>query len=152
MDDTTLERIIRRAGYDVRSDGADSGGADSGGAKGFYALRNGKRHTRSRPTLLALAEYLGCIEEPVKFIEDCDGLEAVIAAHALERNPFVVERAACHIAVFGRHRYVQLVSAGGHARAMYELRTDGLRRTSKRNLPTEVVAAFAAAFPRQENP
>jgi hypothetical protein len=27
---------------------------------------------------------------------------------------------------------------------MYELRTDGLRRMSKSNLPPEVVAAFAA--------
>lgn len=27
-----------------------------------------------------------------------------------------------------------------------------VRRTSKRNLPTEVVAAFATTFPHQENP
>jgi hypothetical protein len=37
---------------------------------------------------------------------------------------------------------VQLVSAVGDASAMYELRVDGLRRTSKGNLPPEVVAAF----------
>jgi len=30
---------------------------------------------------------------------------------------------------------------------MYELRTDGLRRMSKSNLPREVVAAFAAPRP-----
>jgi hypothetical protein len=45
--------------------------------------------------------------------------------------------------VFRRYKYVQLVSVGGNASAMYELRTDGLRRTSNGNLPREVVAAFA---------
>jgi hypothetical protein len=39
---------------------------------------------------------------------------------------------------------VQLVSAAGYAPAMYELRSDGIRRTSNSNLPPEVVAAFAA--------
>lgn len=146
MDDTALERIIRRAGYDIRRDDSDSG------AKGFYALRNGKRHTRTRPTLLALAEYLGCVERPLEFIEDRDGLEVVIAAHARERNHFVVQRAACRVAIFGRYRYVQLVSAMGHARAMYELRADGLRRTSNGNLPPEVVAAFATPFPSKATP
>jgi hypothetical protein len=54
--------------------------------------------------------------------------------------------------VFGRNKYVQLVSAAGHASAMYELRTDGLRRTSNGNLPPEVVAAFARirGWPAQE--
>jgi hypothetical protein len=145
MDDTALERIIRRAGYDVRRDASD-------GTNGFYALRAGKRHTRSRPTLLALAEYLGCVERPLQFIEDPDGLETVIAAHEQERNHFLVQRAACRVALFGQHRYVQLVSATGNARAMYELRTDGLRRTSNGNLPPEVVAAFAGSLPFKATP
>ena len=146
MDDIQLERIIRRAGYDFRRDDSDSN------AKGFYAVRDGKRHTRSRPTLLALAEYLGCVPRPVEFIDDPDGLETVIAAHAQERHRFIVKRAASLVAVFGRHRYVRLVSAVGNARAMYELRTDGLRRTSNGNLPPEVVAAFANALPCKETP
>ena len=37
----------------------------------------------------------------------------------------------------------KLVSADGHPPAMYELSSDGLRRTSKGNLPAEVVLAFA---------
>jgi hypothetical protein len=138
MDDTEIERVIRRAGYDVRKD--DESG---GGARGVYALRNGKLHTRSHASLLGLAEYLGCVERPVEFIEDRDGLETVIATHAQERNHFVVQRAACRVAVFRRLKYVQLVSVTGRAPAMYELRTDGLRRTSNSNLPPEVVAAFA---------
>jgi hypothetical protein len=84
------------------------------------------------------------VERPVEFIEDSAGLETVIAEHAQERNHFVVQRAACRVAVFRRNKYVQLVSAAGDATAMYELRTDGLRRTSSGNLPPEVVAAFAA--------
>ena len=138
MGDAELERVIRRAGYDIRRDD-ESGGA----ASGIYALRDGKRHTRSQPNLLALAEYLGCVERPVEFIEDGDALEKVIAKHAQERNHFVVRRAACRVAVFRRYKYVQLVSVAGYAPAMYELRTDGLRRTSNGNLPPEVVAAFA---------
>ena len=138
MDDTQIEKIIRRAGYEIRSDDASESGAG-----GVYALRNGRRHTHSRPTLLALAEHLGCVERPVRFIEDRDGLDAVMATHAQERNPFVVKRAACRVAVFRQHKYVQLVSAAGEPPAMYELRTDGLRRTSNGNLPSEVVAAFA---------
>ena len=146
MDDTELERIIRRAGYDLRRDDTD------GNAESFYALRNGKRHTRSRPTLLALAEYLGCVPRPLEFIEDPDGLETVIAAHAQERNPLIVRRTACRVARFGPHRYVQLVSATGNASAMYELRADGLRRTSNGNLPPEVVAAFTGAHPAKDTP
>ena len=140
MDDAQLERLIRRAGYDIRRD--DESG---GGATGLYALRDGKRHTRSQPNLLALAEHLGCVARPVEFIEDPDALDQVVAKHAQERNHFAVRRAACRVAIFGRHKYVQLVSAAGHAPAMYELRTDGLRRTSNGNLPPEVVAAFAGA-------
>ena len=66
-----------------------------------------------------------------------------MAAHAEERNAFVVKVSACRVAVFKRNKYVQLVSVAGDESAMYELRTDGLRRTSKGNLPPEVVAAFA---------
>ena len=138
MNDTEIERVIRRAGYDVRWD--DVAGV---GATGVYALRDGKRHTRSQPNLLALAEYLGCVERPVAFIEDREGLETVIACHAKEKNAFLVHPAACRVAVFRRNKYVQLVSVAGNASAMYELRTDGLRRTSNGNLPPEVVAAFA---------
>ena len=138
MNDTEIERVIRRAGYDVRWD--DVAGV---GATGVYALRDGKRHTRSQPDLLALAEYLGCVERPVAFIEDREGLETVIALHAKERNAFVVQPGACRVAMFRRNRYVQLVSVAGTASAMYELRADGLRRTSNGNLPPEVVAAFA---------
>jgi hypothetical protein len=136
--DTEIEKLIRRAGYDVRWDGAPAGGATA-----VYALRDGKRHTRSRPSLLALAHYLGCLERPVEFIEDRDGLETAIARHAKERNAFAVQRGACRVALFKRYKYVQLVSVAGNASAMYELRTDGLRRTSNGNLPAEVVAAFA---------
>jgi hypothetical protein len=138
MTDPEIERLIRRAGYDVRWDAVPAGGAT-----GVYALRDGKRHTRSQPNLLALAEHLGCLERPVAFIEDREGLETVIARHASERNAFVVQPGACRVAVFRRNKYVQLVSVGGNASAMYELRTDGLRRTSNGNLPPEVVAAFA---------
>lgn len=138
MNDTEIERVIRRAGYDVRC-----GDVTGLGATGVYALRDGKRHTRSQPNLLALAEYLGCLERPVVFIEDRDGLETVIASHAKERNAFVVQPGACRVAVFRRNKYVQLVGVEGNVSAMYELRTDGLRRTSNGNLPPEVVAAFA---------
>ena len=138
MNDTEIERVIRRAGYDVRWD--DLPGR---GATGVYALRDGKRHTRTQPNLLALAEYLGCVERPVVFIEDREGLETVIASHAKERHAFVVQPGACRVAVFRRNKYVQLVSVAGNESAMYELRSDGLRRTSNGNLPPEVVAAFA---------
>ena|SRR6187549_125594 len=138
MNDTEIERVIRRAGYDVRWDDAPDGGT-----AGVYALRDGKVHTRPQPNLLALAEYLGCMERPVAFIEDREALETVIASHAKERNAFVVQPAACRVAVFKRNKYVQLVSVASNASAMYELRTDGLRRTSNGNLPPEVVAAFA---------
>ena len=138
MNDREIERAIRRAGYDIRWDGVP--GSDT---KEVYALRDGKRHTRAQPSLLALAEHLGCTERPVEFVEDRDGLKTVMAAHAEERNAFTVKVSACRVALFKRNKYVQLVSVAGDESAMYELRTDGLRRTSKGNLPPEVVAAFA---------
>jgi hypothetical protein len=140
MNDHDLENAIRQAGYDVRWEAAPEGGAQV-----VYALRDGKRHTRSHPTLLALAEYLGRVERPVQFVEDDAALDTVIAQHAEEWNDFAVKRESCRVALFGRHKYVQLVSVEGYPPAMYELRTDGLRRTSNGNLPREVVAAFAAA-------
>jgi hypothetical protein len=138
MNDVEIERVIRRAGYDIRWETSPDGGA-----RMVYALRDGKRHTRSHATLLALGEYLGRVERPVQFVEDRDALETAISKHAEERNPFVVRRESCRVALFGRHKYVQLVSAAGYGPAMYELRSDGLRRTSKGNLPPEVAAAFA---------
>jgi hypothetical protein len=137
MTDTEIERVIRRAGYDVRREDAPGGGTE------VYALRDGKRHTRSHPNLLALAEYLGCLERPVAFIEDREALATAMETHATERNAFVVQPSACRIVLFRRNKYVQLVSVGGHESAMYELRADGLRRTSNGNLPPEVVTAFA---------
>jgi hypothetical protein len=136
MTDTEIEKAIRRAGYDVRWDELPGRGAAE-----VYALRDGKRHTRSHPNLLA--EHLGCVERPVEFVQDREALETVIAKHSKERNAFVVAQGACRVAVFRRNKYVQLVSVAGLASAMYELRTDGLRRTSNGNLPPEVVAAFA---------
>ncbi len=142
MNDTEIERAIRRAGYDICWEAAPDGGEPV-----VYALRDGRRHTRSQATLLALAEYLGRVERPARFVEDSDALDKAIAAHAEERNHFVVRRESCRVALFGSHKYVQLVSVAGDAPAMYELRTDGLRRTSRSNLPPEVVAAFAVPRP-----
>lgn len=138
MTDAEIEMAIRQAGYDIRWEVAPN---DS---RVVYALRDGKRHTRSHATLLSLAQYLGRVARPVEFVEDRDALETAIAKHAEERNHFAVQRASCRVALFGRHKYVQLVSADGHPPAMYELSSDGLRRTSKGNLPAEVVLAFAA--------
>jgi len=137
MDDTELERIIKQAGYDIRWDDVPDGRA-----KGVYALRDGKRHTRSHATLLALAEHLGRVERPVQFVEDRAALDAIIAMHAEEPNHFLVRPGACRVVLFGRHKYVQLVSVIGSSRATYELRTDGVRRVSSSNLPPRVVAAF----------
>jgi hypothetical protein len=139
MTDAEIEQAIRQAGYDIRWEPGSNGGART-----VYALRDGKRHTRSHATLLALAEYLGRIERPVRFVEDPGALDTAIAMHVEERNHFVVRRESCRVALFGRHKYVQLVGAAGFGPAMYELRSDGLRRTSKGNLPPEVAAAFAA--------
>jgi hypothetical protein len=138
MNDIDLERKIRQAGYDIQWEPVP--GSD---AKTVCALRDGKRHTRPQPTLLALAEHLGCLDRPVEFVDDVNALETVIAKHAEETNHFVVRRGSCRVAVFNRIKFIQLVSMTGEQRAMYELRTDGLRRTSKGNLPPEVVAAFA---------
>jgi hypothetical protein len=138
MTDTEIEKAIRRAGYDVRWDEVPGRGAAE-----VYALRDGKRHTRSQPNLLALAEHLGCVERPVEFVQDRETLETVIAKHSKERNTFVVHSVACRVALFRRNKYVQLVSVAGLASAMYEVRADGLRRTSNGNLPPEIVAAFA---------
>ena len=137
MTDAEIEMAIRQAGYDIRWEVAPN---DS---RAVYALRDGKRHTRSHATLLSLAQYLGRVARPVEFVEDRDALEAAIAKHAEERNHFTVQRASCRVALFGRNKYVQLVSAEGYPPAMYELSSDGLRRTSKGNLPPEVVLAFA---------
>jgi hypothetical protein len=137
MNDAEIEKKIRQAGYDVRWDESPDGEA-----KTVYALRDGKRHTRSHASLLALAEYLGRVERPVRFVEDSEALEAVIEKHAREPQHFLVRREACRVAIFNRYKYVQLVSAVGDSPAMYELRTDGLRRTSNGNLPPEVVEAF----------
>jgi hypothetical protein len=137
MNDAEIERKIRQAGYDVRWDEPTDGEP-----KTVYALRDGKRHTRSHSTLLALAEYLGRVERPVRFVDDKEALEIAIAQHAREPQHFIVRRESCRVALFNRHKYVQLVSAVGDSPAMYELRTDGLRRTSSGNMPPEVVAAF----------
>jgi len=139
MTDAELEMAIRKAGYDIRWEASPDDGPRT-----VYALRDGKRHTRSHPTLLSLAQYLGRVARPVEFVDDSDALEMAIAKHAEERNHFAVRRASCRVALFGRHKYVQLVSVEGDAPAMYELSGDGLRRTSKGNLPLEVVVAFAA--------
>jgi hypothetical protein len=138
MTDAEIEMAIRQAGYDIRWEVGPNDG------RVVYALRDGKRHTRSHATLLSLAQYLGRVARPVEFVDDRDALETAIAKHAEERNHFAVQRASCRVALFGRHKYVQLVSADGHPPAMYELSSDGLRRTSKGNLPAEVVLAFAA--------
>jgi hypothetical protein len=142
MKDAEIEKVIRRAGYDVRWENGPNGGPRT-----VYALRDGKRHTQSHATLLSLAEYLGRIERPVEFVDDPETLEAAIAKHVEEPKHFPVRRDLCRVAKFGLHKYVQLVSTAGPAPAMYEVRSDGLRRTSKANLPPEVVAAFAAAAP-----
>jgi len=140
VSDAEIEIAIKRAGYEVRWEAAPDGGA-----RAVYALRDGKRHTRSHSTLLALAEYLGRVERPVQFVEDRDALETAITKHDEGQHHFTVRRESCRVALFGRHKYVQLVSVAGDALAMYELRSDGLRRTSKGNLPPEVAAAFATA-------
>jgi len=142
MNDIELERRIRQAGYDIQWEPA--AGND---AKTVCAFRDGKQHTRPQPTLLALAEHLGCVDRPVEFVADRAALDTVMAKHADGANPFVVHREACRVAIFERKKFIQLVSVTGDERAMYELRTDGLRKTSKGNLPLEVVAAFADRSP-----
>jgi hypothetical protein len=136
--DAEIERAIRRAGYDIRWEAAPDGSA-----RAVFAVRDGKRHTRSHATLLGLAQHLGRIQRPVEFVEDRDAVEKAMSKHAEEPHPFVVQLESCRTALFRLQKYVQLVSAAGNARAMYELQGDRVRRTSKGNLPPEVVAAFA---------
>jgi hypothetical protein len=138
MNDIELERRIRLAGYDIQWEAVP--GSD---AKTVCALRNGKMHTRPQPTLLALAEHLGCVERPVEFVQDRDALDTVIAKHDEDAHHFIVRRESCRVAIFNRKKFIQLVSVAGDEREIYELRTDGLRKTSKGNLPVEVVTAFA---------
>ena len=84
----------------------------------------------------------GRVERPVRFVEDRAALDAIIAMHAEERNHFPVRPGSCRVALYGQHKYVQLVSVVGSSRATCELRTDGVRRVSSNNLPLIVVAAF----------
>jgi hypothetical protein len=137
MNEAELERAIRQAGYDIRWEAAPNGD------RVVYAVRDGKRHTRAHATLLSLAEHLGRVERPVTFIEDRDALQKAMSKHAEERNPFTVRCESSRVALFKLRKYIQLVSVAGDAPEMYELSEDGLRRTSKGNLPPEVVAAFA---------
>ena len=65
MTDAEIEIAIRRAGHDLRWEVAANGGV-----RAVYALRDGRRHTRSHATFLALARYLGRVERPVQFVED----------------------------------------------------------------------------------
>jgi len=139
VSDTEIERAIRQAGYDIRWETAPNGGG-----RAVYALRDGKRHTRAHASLLELAQYLGRIERPVEFVEDRDALDRALSKHAEEPHSFAVRRESCRTALFRLHKYVQLVSTAGDALAMYELHDDRIRRTSKGNLPPEVVAAFTA--------
>jgi hypothetical protein len=139
VSDAEIERVIRQAGYDIRWEAAPSGGP-----RVVYALRDGKRHTRAHASLLELAQYLGRIERPVEFVDDRDALDRAMSAHSEEPHHFVVRRESCRTALFRLHKYVQLVSAAGDGLAMYELHGDRIRRTSKGNLPPEVVAAFTA--------
>jgi hypothetical protein len=138
MNDADLEHAIRRAGYDIGWEATPNG-------KTVYALRDGKRHTRGHATLLSLAQYLGRVESPVRFVDDRIALERVVSKHAEARNPFTVRRESCRVAVFKQHKYVQLVSVAADPPEMYVLSEDGLRRTSRSNLPLEVVVAFAVS-------
>jgi hypothetical protein len=138
MDDTEIERRIRQAGYDIAWEQASEGDT----ARVVFALRDGKRHTRNFPTLLALGEHVGRVDKPVRFIEDSEAIDAAIAKHSQLAGHFAVRRASCRVALFNRLKYVQLVSMAGDATAMYELRPDALRKTSNGNLPPEIVKAF----------
>jgi hypothetical protein len=148
MDDKEIERKIRQAGYDLRWESAP----DGGGNPMVFALRDGKPHTRPFPSLLELAEYVGRVERPVRFIDDRDVLDSAIASHALVTGHFAVRPAACRIAEFNGLKYVELVSMARDATAMYEVRPDGLRKMSNGNLPPEIVAAFdRAPRPREQS-
>jgi hypothetical protein len=53
------------------------------------------------------------------------------------------------VGVFNGLKYVELVSMARDETAMYEVRADGVRKTSNGNLPAEIVTAFdRAARPR----
>jgi len=144
MDDTEIERRIRQAGYDLQWESVPAGQ----GRPRVFALRDGKPHTRAFVTLLELGEYLGRVERPVRFIDDGEVLESVIATHALQRGHFAAHPAACRIAVFNGLKYVELASKARAETAMYEVRADGLRKMTNGNLPAEIIAAFDRA-PRQ---
>lgn len=137
MNDSEIERRIRQAGYDIGWEPSP----DESKLPAVFALRDGKRHTRGFQTLLALGEHLGRVERPVRFVEDSDALDTVIAKHAEVARFFSVRRESCRVALFNGPKYVQLVSTTGDT-AMYELRADGLRKTSNGNLPVEIVEAF----------
>lgn len=141
MDDKEIERKIRQAGYDFQWESAPDGGR----AAGVFALRDGKPHTRPFPSLLELAEYLGRVDRPVRFIDDGDALKSAIASHALLAGHFTARLASCRTAVFNGLKYVELVSLARDATAMYEVRPDGVRKMSNGNLPPEIVAAFDRA-------
>jgi hypothetical protein len=138
MDDIEIERRIRQAGYDLQWEPA----SDDDTARLAFAVRDGKRHTRGFRTLLELAEHLGRVDRPVRFGEDSEALDAAIASHAELAGHFTVRRGTSRVAVFNGLKYVELVSTSGDATAMYELRPDGIRKTSNGNLPPEVVEAF----------
>jgi hypothetical protein len=135
MDDTEIERRIRQAGYDVQWE-------DTSGGHCVFALRGGQRHTRGFLTLLELAEYLGRVDRPVRFVDDGDALKAAIAMHALLPRHFTVRPGACRVAEFNGLRYIELVSSARDETAMYEIGPDSLRKVSNSNLPPEIVIAF----------
>ena len=140
MDDIEIERRIRQAGYDIRWEQSSD---PNPLAATVFALRDGKRHTRGFQTLLGLGEHLGRVDRPVRFVEDREALDAAIAKHAAVDGSFAVRRASCRVALFNGPKYVKLVSTTGET-AMYELQPDGLRKTSRSNLPAEIVTAFRA--------
>jgi hypothetical protein len=146
MDEQEIERKIRQAGYDLKWEHAGAGDA-----RRVFALRDGKQHTRSFATLLELAEYLGRVERPVRFIEDNEALKSVIARHTLLPGHFTVRSSACRVAVFNGLKYVELASSNRGVTAMYEIGPDGLRKMSNGNLPAEIVAAFDRG-PRPRDP
>jgi hypothetical protein len=143
MDDTEIERKIRQAGYDLQWESAP----DDRGVRRVLALRDGKPHTRAFATLLELAEYLGRVDRPVRFIDDDEVLKTVLERHAVLHRHFTVRPTACRVGLFNGLKYVELVSMARDETAIYEVRPDGVRKMSNGNLPAEVVAAFDRAPP-----
>ncbi len=141
MDDTEIERKIRQAGYDLQWEDAPG----EQGSRRVLALRDGKPHTRAFATLLELAEYLGRVDRPVRFIDDDDVLKSVLEKHAVLHRHFAVRPAACRVGLFNGLKYVELVSMARDETAMYEVRADGVRKMSNGNLPAEIIAAFDRA-------